>query len=51
MWLAVNHNTSVNLANEFDVQIKLHRQVSLEALNQICVVHETMNVCKNLKIH
>ena len=39
------------LANEFDVQSVLHRQVSLAAVNQMCVVHEAMNGCKNLKIH
>ena len=27
------------------------RQVSLAAVNQIRVVHEAMNVCKNLKIN
>ena len=39
------------LANEFDVRGILHEQVSLAAVNQICVIHETMNGCKNLKIH
>ena len=39
------------LANEFDVQRVLHGQVNLAAVNQICVNHETMNGCKNLKIH
>ena len=29
----------------------MHGQVSLGAVNQIYVVHEAMNVCKNLKIH
>ena len=29
----------------------LHWQVSLAAVNQICVFHEAMNGCKNLKIH
>ena len=38
------------LANEFDVQIVLHGQVSLGAVNQIDVIHEAMNGCKNLKI-
>ena len=38
------------LANEFDVQSLLHGQVSLVAVNQICVIHEAMNICKNLKI-
>ena len=40
-----------HLANEFDVRSILHRQVSLAAVNQICVIHEAMNSCKNLKIH
>ena len=26
-------------------------QVSLEVVNQMCVFHEAMNGCKNLKIH
>ena len=39
------------LANEFDVQSALHRQVSSAAVNQIYVFHEAMNGCKNLKIH
>ena len=37
------------LANEFDVRSILHRQVSLAAVNQICVIHEAMNGSKNLK--
>ena len=39
------------LANEFDVRSVMHRQVSLAAVNQMCVVHEAMNGCTNLKIH
>ena len=39
------------LANEFDVRSVSHGQVSLAAVNQICVFHEAMNGCKNLKIH
>ena len=39
------------LANKFDVRSVLHRQVSLAAVNQNCVVHEAKNGCKNLKIH
>ena len=39
------------LANEFVVRSILHGQVSLTAVNQICVIHEAMNGCKNLKIH
>ena len=30
---------------------ELRGQVSLAAVNQICVIHEAMNSCKNLKIH
>ena len=39
------------LANEFDVRGVLHGQVSLKAVNQIYVIHEAMNGCKNLKIY
>ena len=35
------------LANEFDVRSVFHGLVSLAALNQIHVIHETMNGCKN----
>ena len=38
------------LANEFDVRRVLHGQVSLAAVNQMYVIHEAMNGCKNLKI-
>ena len=51
VWLTVNHNTSVTSGDEFDVRTVLHRQVSLAAANQIYVIHEAMNGCKNLKIH
>ena len=37
------------LANEFDVRNVLHGQVSLAAVNQICVIHEAMNHCKKSK--
>ena len=47
----VEHASVSLLANEFDVRSVLHRQVSLEAVNQIYVIHEVMNDCKNLKIH
>ena len=40
-----------DLANEFDVQSELHRQVSLAAVNQICVIHEAMNRLQILKVH
>ena len=36
------------LANEFNVRGVLHGQVSLAAVNQICVIHEAINGCKNL---
>ena len=41
------------LANELDVRSMLHGQVSLAAVNHICVIHEAMNGCKkkNLKVH
>ena len=39
------------LANELDVRSVLHWQVSLAAVNQIYVIREAMNDCKNLKIH
>ena len=39
------------LANEFDVRSVLQGQVRLAAINQIYVIHEAMNGCKNLKIH
>ena len=39
------------LANEFDVRSLLHGQVSLAAVNQMCVNCEAMNGCNNLKIH
>ena len=38
------------LANEFGVRSVLHGQVSLTAINHICVIHEAMNGYKNLKI-
>ena len=38
------------LANEFDVQSVLHGQLSMTADNQIYVIHENINGCKNLKI-
>ena len=39
------------LANEFDVRSVLHGQVSLAAVNQMCVFHEAMNGYKSIKIH
>ena len=39
------------LTNELDVRSLLNRQVSLAAVNKICVIHEAMNGCKNLKIY
>ena len=34
------------LANEIDVQSVLHGQVSLAAVNQICVMHDAVKGCK-----
>ena len=34
------------LGNEFDIRSVLHGQVSLAAVNQICVIHEAMTVAK-----
>ena len=34
------------LVNEFDVQSVLHRQMSLAAVNQFCVIHKSMNSFK-----
>ena len=39
------------LANEFDVRSVLHRQLSLAAVNQLYVIHEARNRCKDQKIH
>ena len=50
VWLAVNHNNSVTSGEQFHVLSMLHRQVILAAVNQICVIHEAMKDCKNLKI-
>ena len=47
VWIAVNHNTSVTS----DVRSVLHGQVSVAAVNHICVIHEAMNGCKNIKVH
>ena len=47
VWLAV---VSL-LANELYVQSVLHWQVSFAAVNQIHVIHEAVNGCKNLKVH
>ena len=53
-WLSIKIPVSL-LANEFDVRSVLHGQVSLAAVNQICVIHEAMNGMmngrKNLKVH
>ena len=39
------------LANEFNVRCILHGQVSVAAVNQICVIHEAMKGWENIKIH
>ena len=38
-----------HLANELDVRRVMQEQVSLVAVNQICVMHEAMNGCKKSK--
>ena len=44
---SLSFKTPVSLpANEFDVRSVLHKQVSLAAVNQICVIHETIAVAK-----
>ena len=48
--MALCQSQQLLLVNEFDVGGMLHRQVSLAAVNQICVIHEAMNGRKNLKI-
>ena len=48
VWLAANHKTSVTSTSETPL---LHGQVSLTAVNQIYVINEAMNGCKNLRIH
>ena len=37
------------LANEFDIRIVLHGQVSLAAVNKMYLIHEAMNGCKKSK--
>ena len=49
VWHAVNHKTSITSGE--CVRSVLHRQESLAAVNQISVIHEAMNGCKNLTIH
>ena len=49
-WLPITTQISLP-ANESIVRGVLHGQDSLAAVNQICVIHEAMNGCKNLKIH
>ena len=39
------------LANEFVVRSVLHGLVSLAAVSQIFVIHDTLNVFKNLKTY
>ena len=50
VWLVVNYNTSVTSGIWVWCWSVLQGQVSLAAVNQICVIPETMNGCKNLKI-
>ena len=39
------------LANEFDVRSVLHGQVSLAAVNQICVIGEAIKQTSRAEIH
>ena len=48
-WLSITTPVPL-LANEFDVRSLLHGQVRLAAFNQMCVIHEAMDGCKN-RIH
>ena len=45
----LQHQCHSHLANEFDARSVLHEQVSLAAVNQICVIHKAMNGCKKSK--
>ena len=49
VWLAVNITPVSLLANEFNVPSVLHGQVSLAAVNQIYVFHESMNELQKSK--
>ena len=49
-WLSITTPVSL-LANEFHVRSVLQGKLSLATDNQIYVIHEAMNSCKNLKIH
>ena len=50
MWLAFNQS-SVTSGEKVDVQNVMHGQLSLAAVNQMCVIDEAMNGCKNLNIY
>ena len=41
-----NRNSQLEHGHPMDVRSVLHRQLSLAAVNQICVIHEAMNDCK-----
>ena len=43
--------TSITSGEELDVRRVFRGQVGLAAVNQMCVIHEAMSDCKNLKIH
>ena len=51
VWLAFNHNTSVTSAKRVLCLKRIARAIKLAAVNQVCVIHEAMKGCKNLKIH
>ena len=51
VWLAVNHNTSVTSGEWVWCSKRIARAIGLAVVNQICVIHEAINGCKNLKIY
>ena len=47
--LSITTNVSL-LANELDVRSVSHGQVSLAAVDHICIIHEAMNGCKHINL-
>ena len=50
VWLATITTPLSLLVNAFDVRSVMHWQVSLAAVNQICVIHEAVNGSEHIKI-
>ena len=48
---SIRSGQALLLANELYVRSVLHGKMNSAAVNKICVIHEAMNGCKNLKIH